>query len=283
MNIFPCSDTMERVVVSLTTSPERIHDMESVVDDIVLRQTRLPDVLYVNIPDRFSRTGQAYSIPDWLPKKPRVLINHCGEDYGPITKLFPTLEAETHPETMIIICDDDTEYGKDWIAELVKKANRFPDDAITYRCDGSFIQRLLLYPKRCKIPMGYGGVLFRRKHFQQDFEEYMRKANQCFNCKYGDDYVIGSYLDAKGVQIRISKNEEFHQHSYGFQTDALHRISNGEVRGKHRYEECHGYLAKEGMTRLPEPWAFDFVFRTLCVTAIGIAIGIAVVICKEAA
>ena len=42
------------------------------------------------------------------------------EDLGPATKLIPTVERITDPETIIIVCDDDLVYHPDMIKEHIK-------------------------------------------------------------------------------------------------------------------------------------------------------------------
>ena len=101
-----------RVVVSLTTLPSRIGNVAKTLRSI-LGQTWIPDKIYLNLPVRTSR-GEKYAIPQNLAKliesHPIIKINRPRRDYGPGTKLYPTLAKERGRNTRIITVDDDGEY-----------------------------------------------------------------------------------------------------------------------------------------------------------------------------
>jgi hypothetical protein len=275
----------ERVVVSLTTSPARIHEMEAVVDDIASRQTRLPDAIYVNIPERFRRTGEPYDIPAWLMKKPRVQIVRFPEDHGPISKLLPTLILESDPDTMIVICDDDTAYDPEWVSSLVDRARVFPDDVITTRCDDQRKNPTRHPLGKCTIPLGFSGVLFRRKHFGDDFKTYVDEASHDSNCFMGDDYVIGSYLDQNNIRIR-NLNRHIKQHGYGFREDALHRITTTSksvfewLDAPFRYEQCRQHLKAKKLTKFSRPSVMP-PFLIHCASYLVPAVVLLVVLCRR--
>jgi hypothetical protein len=97
--------TPRRTVVSLTTSPKRLGTLEKTLHSL-LGQTSLPDVIQVNLPSVFLR-----NVFERLSLLENPLIRVLWHpDVGPLTKLLPTLETETDPETLIIIVDDDTFY-----------------------------------------------------------------------------------------------------------------------------------------------------------------------------
>ena len=50
-----------KYVISFTTSPLRIYKLEPVLNALV-KQTRKPDLIVLNIPNRFKRTGERYII-----------------------------------------------------------------------------------------------------------------------------------------------------------------------------------------------------------------------------
>lgn len=95
-----------RFVVSLTTMPGDVEHLDEVLMSLS-NQTVKPAAIYVNLPQKNRRTGAPYVIPDWLRKFPNVQILQPATDYGPMTKLYPALEKETDPETVIISVDDD--------------------------------------------------------------------------------------------------------------------------------------------------------------------------------
>ena len=53
------------IIVSITTSPRRIKLMKNTLDSI-LNQTHPPDLIRINIPKQFKRTGQYYDIPKFI-------------------------------------------------------------------------------------------------------------------------------------------------------------------------------------------------------------------------
>src|SRR5262245_42048718 len=82
------------VVVSFTTSPTRLHKCRPVIDSL-LNQTRRPDAILLNLPPRFDRTGEEFppdeSLPNWLIDNSLVKIQRCDRDWGPATKILPTV------------------------------------------------------------------------------------------------------------------------------------------------------------------------------------------------
>lgn len=95
-----------RVVVSLTTLPSRIGGVVETIDSL-LQQTLQPDAIYLNVPSASERfKEESYVIPPHLSKLDKVRVRRT-EDYGPVTKLIPTLDEERDPNTLIITVDDD--------------------------------------------------------------------------------------------------------------------------------------------------------------------------------
>jgi hypothetical protein len=124
-----------RVVVTLTTIPTREDSVIKTIESIQ-RGTVQPDVIYVNLPEWYPRFKRG---PDPnLKTKLRdlgVTVNEC-KDYGVLTKLLPTLDIETDPETLIVIVDDDMNYQHRFLEGLVKGYNEF------------------------KCPVGYSGIAY---------------------------------------------------------------------------------------------------------------------------
>jgi len=108
-------DPHARVVVSFTTVPHHMDKLRETIDSLK-SQTLTPDAIYVNVPWNTSRTGQEYQVPDYMDKA--VIVNRCAE-YGPLTKLLPTLLLEKDPSTIIITLDDDKIYPNDVVRTLV--------------------------------------------------------------------------------------------------------------------------------------------------------------------
>ena len=112
-----------KVVVSFTTSPERISKIKPMVDSI-LNQTRKPDFFVLNIAKVFPRTGKSYVIPDFI-KNSSIVVNVIDRDYGPATKVIPTIQFVKEKimdlsNTRIIYVDDDIKQLPNMINTFLK-------------------------------------------------------------------------------------------------------------------------------------------------------------------
>ena len=98
-----------KYVVSFTTSPTRIHKCQEMLESI-LKQSRTPDLILLNIPHVFKRTGKEYVVPENVSR--HVCVNKIKIDYGPGTKIIPTIDflkknGYDKNNTRIIYLDDD--------------------------------------------------------------------------------------------------------------------------------------------------------------------------------
>ena len=95
------------IIVSLTTSPRRIKLMKPVIDSI-LNQTYPPDLIRINIPKIFGRSGEKFDkIPNFLLNNPKIEIVEYDHDYGPIMKFLPTFYDYKDKDNINIIYTDD--------------------------------------------------------------------------------------------------------------------------------------------------------------------------------
>jgi hypothetical protein len=115
------------IVVSLTTIPSRMPFIADTLKSL-MRQTRAPQQIRLNLP-RYSRREQAaYALPEWLTRLETVIVVPC-EDFGPATKLIPSLQA-LPPDQMILAVDDDRIYPATLIEDLERGAAMLPDAAL---------------------------------------------------------------------------------------------------------------------------------------------------------
>jgi hypothetical protein len=225
----------QRVVVSLTTSPKRIHTIETAIKSVTDAQTRKPDVVYLNLPERFARTNESYTIPEFLTKYPLVRVNRVPEDEGPITKLSPAIRAETDPNTIIIIIDDDTEYRPTMIQDVLAEFEKTPSTVVAHVCRNDLLHKPLPY---CELPEGWSGVGFKRSMFGTDFEEYLKTALKDGMCVKSDDLLIGNYMHKHGIPMR-SLQIRPKELSFAKQPDAL---SIMDLDDKDRYTPCRKFM-----------------------------------------
>jgi hypothetical protein len=115
------------LVVSLTTIPSRLAAIDDTLKSL-LRQTRAPAEIRLNVPAFSEREGAVYDVPARLQNLRCVRIVRC-EDLGPATKLIPTLRA-LEPATQVLAVDDDRIYPACLIETLDDAARLLPDAAL---------------------------------------------------------------------------------------------------------------------------------------------------------
>jgi hypothetical protein len=197
-----------RIVGSMTTIPERISKIKKVIQSI-LNQTRKLDLLYLNIP-YISKKGLKYKIPYYLQDKEYIKINRC-EDYGPITKLLPTLDVETDPETYIITFDDDRLVHKDVVKIIERKIKKYPDAVLSFsgwnvgffpfylQCLDNNIQDV-----EVDWVQGCHSITYPRKVINKN--KYLESFPEISLLSKHDDHKLSAYLELQTVK-KISINQ----------------------------------------------------------------------------
>jgi hypothetical protein len=138
-NHFLSHRSQYRVVISLTTLPHRLPHLLPVLQSL-LNQHVKPDQVYLNLPTSYRRFNSTSSTsPPTIPIEiQRLVLNDIlriqltSVDYGPATKLIPTLEAEKEPSTIIITVDDDMIYKPTQVQLLLRAYFHFPHAAYGY-------------------------------------------------------------------------------------------------------------------------------------------------------
>lgn len=221
-----------RLVVSLSTFGGRAHKVRGTIESLV-NQKHKPDRIYVNLAKSVRRLANADGSPvavDSLPEALADLERSLGKeylvvlhppDYGPSTKLLPTLLVERNPKTMIVVADDDVVYHPQTVGTLatqlldstrsrsgqpfVKKGN-----PTCFCCEEPQWIRFGLFPwvrsqrspGTCKgYPCAYAGEAFLRSHFP-DFALF-NYSGAPKGCRLHDDVWIGGYLYKKGIVPRL--------------------------------------------------------------------------------
>jgi hypothetical protein len=237
-----------KIVVSFTTSPTRMNKCSPMINSI-LNQTRKPDLFLLNIPAEFARTGEAYIVPKYIRKS--LTVNHIKEDYGPATKILPTVAYLRQQErsceymdeyTRIIYLDDDIAYPKKMVETYEKMIA--PNDHNVWTATGFDFVNMGLNGKRshkdtATIAEGYGSVCVKLNTFGDDFMEYMSRYTSINNqiCRLSDDVILSNYYHMRNVGIYImnipgflSINDIWQDEKildYGNEADALHLGAGG--------------------------------------------------------
>jgi hypothetical protein len=108
-------------VVTLTTIPSRLPHIANTLKSL-MRQSRAPSRIVLNLPAFSKRENTPYVVPEFLRTLQAVQIVQC-EDIGPATKVVPTLLREL-PLQKIIVVDDDRIYPANLVADLESAADR---------------------------------------------------------------------------------------------------------------------------------------------------------------
>lgn len=198
-----------RIVGSMTTIPSRIASIERVIDSI-LNQTENLECLYLNIPK-----DKNYIIPSFLYKKKNLILNYCDKDYGPITKLIPTLDVEKDDNVYIITFDDDRIVDKNVVKIIRKKISEYPNYALSFSgwCIGSFPFYLECHDKNDKDIevdwiQGCHTITYPRKLINKNKLLRSFFTGPSFLSKH-DDHKISAYLTKNNIKkISIGKDAE---------------------------------------------------------------------------
>tara|TARA_R110001632_G_scaffold11484_1_gene41344 strand:+ start:5874 stop:6656 length:783 start_codon:yes stop_codon:yes gene_type:complete len=254
-----------KYIISFTTSPTRIHKFETMVNSL-LTQTVKPDLIILNIPKVFKRTSEEYTIPPGLEDK--VFINRIDKDYGPATKVIPTVQYlkdnNFNPaETRIVYLDDDVKYPPAMLEvfkEIPNDNSIYVSSGIDFRCAPGSCDNLTAVRRHNAVVAtaeGYGGVCIRLDTFKDDFMEYINIYIDNMDFYLSDDVVLSNYYISKGAAIKvINVPGRFSVQDiwtikgvldYGFKEDALHKGANGiSVNNEQRYKNVLSQLGIDG-------------------------------------
>jgi hypothetical protein len=181
----------------------------------ILEQSYSPYEIHFNIPYKYNFTNEELIIPDWL-KDFESKYDHLKIfrtiDYGPITKIFPTLERIQDPDTIIIVVDDDLYYMDGLIEAHLEARIKYPNCAIGFAglsaIDGScHFCTTLQNDTIVKILEGYKSVSYLRSFF--NLEELER---DFMDKSWNDDLLLSAYMGYKNIQkivVAYQKDTDF--------------------------------------------------------------------------
>lgn len=193
---------MTKVILTMTTVPNRLktHNDESMkrLLDILLNMSYGNYELHFNIPFLHKKTGEEYIIPNWMTEltSDKFKIFRT-QDYGPITKILPTIQRIDEPETILITVDDDLIYIDGLIEYHLKKRELYPNCALGFAgltaLDGTcHFCTTIKKDTRVKLLEGYKTVSYKRSFFEPDFFEF-------YTSSWNDDVVLSSYMGMKDI------------------------------------------------------------------------------------
>jgi hypothetical protein len=166
--------------VTMTTVPERIKSAYfREVINVILSQREV-EVLVLNVPYVCKRSGEEYSIPEWIHVEPRIVVNRC-DDLGPATKvlggrhLFPDNAA-------IVQFDDDIIYQDFAVRGLL--------DAYDPKC-------VTCWHSHSGIPFGFSGCIASSKTYQK-----LDTALLTDDCFFVDDNWFAWAFKRLGISVK---------------------------------------------------------------------------------
>lgn len=188
------------VIITLTTVPDRIKSGLEKNLNTLLNQTYTNYEVHLNIPLYYQE--KLVQIPKWLKEleETSVLKIFRCYDYGPVTKILPTLERGGDKNDILITVDDDLYYYDTMVEEHIKARELYPDYALGFAGLGSIdgtkhfvttVEKNI----RVKVLEGYKTVSYLRKFF--DVDEF----SENFALKHWrDDHTISAYMGYKNIE-----------------------------------------------------------------------------------
>jgi hypothetical protein len=234
------------VVVSLTTTPSRINQLERPLNSIINQSYPIKHI-EINIPDVFKRTGERYVIPQSLKNNSKVKIFKT-DDYGPITKIGPTLlRYASDTKTYIWSVDDDREYDKDDLKLLMENAAIYENTILGFaggKFTGDNYSNFALTDSEVDVLEGYLTILYPPSVIKDDFKTYMIETSKDTNCGLQDDIVLGNYFHKHSIHLRSVKKPTINaiELQQSKDKDALHMLGVGNVT---RANECKRFLVNK--------------------------------------
>ena len=163
----------EQIIVSLTSFPAAIQYAAGAVRSI-LRGSVLPDrvVLYLTF-SQFGEGGVPREILDLARENPLFEVRDYGRDIRSYRKLIPALRD--FPEATIVTVDDDVDYGRHFLRDLLRLHKEFPHAVLAHRAKRIAAgkpyrkwKKYRWYHFLCRrihggftnLPTGAGGVLY---------------------------------------------------------------------------------------------------------------------------
>ena len=263
-----------RLVVSLTTSPDRIGQVERVVRTL-LNQSCPPDEVHLNIPHVFRRTGRSYEIPAWCATlDPRVRVFRV-EDIGPATKSVPTiLRFAPGDDVVVVIADDDVLYLQRTLEVHCDAIARDPGCAYGlagYDLLPGDVRRQGRGNVDVEVLEGWATISLHRRLVGPGFEAYLEAAHRSRACFAQDDVTISNWLALEGITRRIIHDRRASlrtmrargaQMDIGYLPDSLHRGRDPQTgQPLLRVPEVQEHLESLGLWKLGSVHAAGAVAR----------------------
>ena len=201
-----------KTIVTLTTIPSRLTDnygdsgIKACISSLQ-NQTYTNYEIHFNIPYVHKHSQKEYVIPNWLEEFDKFKIFRT-EDFGPATKLIPTVERSIDPEDIIIVADDDLIYCPEMVQAQVDNQTKWKEEIIGYdgmrsrNDDGTSASRFgdsrdyyftsQSFSSKVDILQHYKTISYKRRYFEDDFFNFARDYYS-----WSDDLLLAGYFAFK--------------------------------------------------------------------------------------
>ena len=199
------AEKYRKVILTLTTVPNRLSEdredwgTKKTIERLL--QLSYPNYeIHFNIPLYCESTGEQYIIPEWLKDNNDARLKvFRTEDYGPITKIAPTIWRIDDPEQLIISVDDDIVYQDGFIEYHLQMREKYPNAALGFagltNLDNPEQQFCTAVEKDVRVEFleHYKTISYLRKFFDDEF------FTDFVGVHWNDDTTVSSYLGKKGI------------------------------------------------------------------------------------
>lgn len=231
-----------KVIISLTTSPKRLKSIYAVLCTLDIENVNEINIV---LPKTYGSKKEKYNQKDinYCKKFPKVKVIRTSIDYGPITKMLPTIE-KAKAKDIIISIDDDVCYPMGMVNEMIySKIVRYPNHTISSPMEGFQMRKYIknfknMWPTKdykrspyIDIVEGWSGIAYDKCSANT---EMMKKfAGISKHCYLSDDLVISYVLESSGIKkVAVNNDYTFAPYPYEFGTgdDALHKGGGADVK-----------------------------------------------------
>lgn len=203
-----------RIIVSLTSIPERVHELQYTLYSLLNQEVK-PDKVMLWLSDEQFPNGEI-DLPKAILKlkKNGLSLRFC-DDYKSYTKIIPALK--NYPNDIIVTADDDIYYPPNWLKVLYEDYRNNNDVIIGHRVynvgldeEGKFED--YKYWSLCddenkesylNFTTGVGGVLYPPHSFYEDIDNEELFLDLC---EYGDDIWLWAMSVLNHKKIKVARN-----------------------------------------------------------------------------
>ena len=190
---------MVNFCASLTTIPSRIREVSLTIDSLI-KQTKKPEKIFLNIPYKYERFPEQVISTEYLEKFSNIKnleVVRC-DDFGPGTKLLGSinsLEKYSH----VALVDEDHIYQKDMFEIFFNESLKNPKNAYSF---------CVYEIEDLKVGQGADGFMINTNYLKNIllfFNNYVKKNKSLF---LNDDLWISIYLN-KYLNVEIESLNKF--------------------------------------------------------------------------